>query len=121
MVKIEKNGKRMEVSSAAFHGFYEDAGWMLVSDYVPDGIPTSDTEKLVDSFPEDPDEDSDGDSDDDDWEEVLVDNEPEMPEGVEKPISQMNHDELMQKAERLGLDVSDNPSNAKLRERIRNA
>lgn len=112
MVKISKNGKRMDVPSAAYQNFYKGAGWFIVEEpkTVTDvAEPFDDVHGLVTD---------DEEVDDSEWDEVEEE-EPEIPEGVEKPIAQMNHDELIEKAVRMGVDVSDNPNNKQLRERIR--
>lgn len=50
---------------------------------------------------------------DDEWDTAIL-------ETGEVPVSKMSHDELVEKAIELGVDISDNPSNKQLRERIRN-
>lgn len=112
MIRVKKNGKRMEISSAAFHNFYKSAGWEIDGSVV---VIEKQVEPSSDEYEEDAEEDE--------WNDALSEEEGfvEIPDDVEKPISQMNHSELIEKAIRVGVDVSDNPSNAKLRDRIRNA
>lgn len=92
MITISKGTKKMEVARSAFENFYKGAGWIENVKPVPQSS-----------------------SDDEDWDDV-------MEEGYgEKPLSQMNNTELIEKAVSLGLDVDANMTNKRLRELIRGA
>lgn len=116
MVKITKNGKRMEVPSAAFQSFYKNAGWSLEDRCSEQDDPLDEVSGLLE---DDPEYDGPEEPDDSEWDEAIAEEEPEMPDGVEKPVAKMNRDELLKKAESMGIDVSGNPSNNKIREMIR--
>lgn len=94
MITILKGNKKMEVAKSAFDNFYRNAGW--IEEVKP--LPKASQE------PED-----------EDWDDALEE------EYGEKPLSQMNNTELIEKAVSLGLDVDANMTNKRLRELIRGA
>lgn len=96
MVEITKGSGSMEVTYSAYENFYKSAGWVLS---IKDVSSVTGTE---------------GFESEEDWDEVLK-------EENEKPLSQMNNTELIEKAISLGLKVNGNVSNKQLREMIKRA
>lgn len=97
MVRIGKGEMEKRVSLSSFHNYYENAGWLIL-----DHVVGSSFEQVDES-----DEISDSE-----WDEAI-DEEPE------KPLSEMNREELTAKAESLGIDISGLTKNAQIREKIK--
>lgn len=106
MIVIRKNNKTLTVTRAAFDEYYKPNGW------VSDGETTPVEEPVVDTVEDEVVED---DTSDEDWSEFE-----EEDAGIEKPLSEMNKDELLAKANELGIDVSASNSNKQIREMIKN-
>lgn len=84
----------MEVAKSAFDNYYKNAGW--IEEVKP--LPKASQET------------------DEDWDDALQEE-----DYGEKPLSQMNNTELIEKAVSLGIDVDANMTNKRLRELIRGA
>lgn len=96
MITIRKGKMTKEVPASAFANYYQNSGW------VADDEPVK--KKVVENISE-PDEVSD-----EDWDSVMED---------EKPVSEMNREELIAKAKSLGISVG-NMNNRQLKDAIRN-
>lgn len=125
IVTIEKNGKTKSVSYAAYCNFFKDAGWVVEGEKSPSqpvaekkGKKTNneveanvgETENTVEA-------ETNNEEDeiaDEEWDEAIAETE------VEKPISEMNREELIEKAKSLGIDVS-NKNNNQIRKAIKEA
>lgn len=94
MVEIRKGDEKMEVARSAFENFYKNAGWISSAR----SLPNSSVENEADE-----------------WDDALLEDQ------GEKPLSQMNNTELIEKAISLGLNVGSNPTNKQLRSMIKNA
>lgn len=110
MVRIRKGANSLEVPDSAYENFYKAAGWIqeVVPVPLPEGIsPEEDVEVVYRSEEEEK---------KDEWEEA----EAEVPkdDGVEKPLSEMSREELIEKAKSLGVEVG-RMSNRQLREEIK--
>ena len=122
LVTIAKNNMQKVVSFTAFRNFFKDSGWEIVGE---EKSPTShikeevkeeviepvEEENTSDEVVEDT-EASDDEIPDEEWDEAIAE------EDVEKPLSEMNHDELVAKAESLGLTAS-GKNNSQLRKMIK--
>lgn len=106
MVKIRKGARENLVAKSAFDNFFKNQGWELVGEEQSSPSPVIEEEAI-----EEPTEQEE------DWDEVLEDEAVE--EDIEKPLSEMNKEELINKAVSLGLDISDCTSNKQIREKIR--
>ena len=122
IVTIEKNGKTKSVSYAAYCNFFKDAGWVVEGE---DNSPSQPVVKEVESVVEDAGEAEtentveaeqnevvDEEIADEEWEEAIAETE------VEKPLSEMNREELVAKAESLGIEIG-NKNNNQLRKAIK--
>lgn len=104
MVTIKKtlsgHEKQLKVSRSAFKNFYQNAGWQLSEENVTKiGKANSNDE---------------AEGTEDGWDEVLEE------EAVTKPISEMTREELLAKAESLGIETT-NASTKQLRAMIKAA
>ena len=124
-VTIVKNGKTKSVSHSIYRNYFENAGWRVVGE---ENTPTpsvaeevvenevNETENEVNENATDVEEnETETDEDevaDEEWDEAIAEEE------VEKPISEMNRDELVAKAESLGIEVG-NRNNNQLRKAIK--
>lgn len=97
MIKGKK--KKTNVAKSAYDNYFKNAGWHI------DGS----VEDL--SFSDEVEESSYDENPEEDWDSVD--------ETVEKPLSEMNRAELLEKAESMGLDVSDCTNNKQMREKIK--
>lgn len=108
MVKIKKGNKTLEVTNSVFKNYYLSSGWEVIDEEVEkyeDVI--DDVEAVNDESVNDSDEFSD-----EDWDSI---------ESSDKPVSEMNGDELREYARILGIDTTGLNSNRKLREAINNS
>lgn len=112
MVSIVKGKKAMTVSRSAYDNFYKQNGWEIVNgnkkNEKPEEVIEQETVEEVNSQ---------DDVSDDDWADIEEDEADE--EGIEKPLSEMNRQELEEKATELGIDFSNVKSNKQLRDLIR--
>lgn len=112
MVTISKNGKTKTVSEPAYNSIFKDAGWKIVGEKSS----TSSVKKKVEVKQEvveaKVEENQEDEIPDEVWDEVQAE------EDVEKPISEMNHDELVIKAKELKIDAK-GLNNKQLREAIK--
>ena len=125
IVTIEKNGKTKSVSYAAYCNFFKDAGWVVEGEKSPSQPVTEKkskkAEKQVETVVEETESaveadvnDEEDEIADEEWDEAIAETE------VEKPISEMNREELVAKAESLGVKIG-NKSNEQLRKAIKEA
>lgn len=119
MVNIVKGGITKKVSQSAFDDYFKPQGWEIAGEVKSSPIPVKKAEKVKPEKVEEVkvEENSDEEVSDEDWDEAideLVDEE------VEKPISEMNKNELIAKAESLGIDTT-GLSNKQLREAIKSS
>ena len=102
MVTIKKTlsgrEKQLKVSRSAFKNFYQNAGWELSQ--------VDATREVAQA--------EDAEATDEGWDEVLEEEE------VTKPLSEMTREELLVKAESLGIDTT-NASTKQLRAMIKAA
>ncbi len=92
MVRISKaNRAPMEVTEGAYENFYKNAGWRATKSVSHSSVTT--------------------DGSDDEWENAM--------EEAEKPLSEMNVEELRAKAASLGIDLAGVNSPKQIRDRIR--
>lgn len=118
-VKIVKGKTVKEVSLPAYLNFFKDSGWYIVGE---ESLPLPNVEEVAENIAESVVNDADVADDetndvedevaDEEWEEVIAEDE------VEKPLSDMNRNELIAKAESLGIEV-DGKNNKQLREAIK--
>lgn len=124
MVTITKNGKTKTVSTPAYKSIFKDAGWKVVGEQssTPSVIEEKveetkqedvDVETVVEENKEDVDDDNDDEVPDEVWDEVQAEEE------VEKPLSEMNREEMLAKAKELKVAVTKNMTNKELREAIK--
>ena len=106
MIKIVKDGHVNEVTLSAFNNYFKSQGWNLAGGDIPPASPG--VENVVEDNVEEP--------TDEEWDNVLDELKDDE---VEKPISEMNKQELISKANSLGLDVSPEMTNKQLRELIK--
>ncbi len=123
-VTITKGELSKRVSFGAYRNYYKDFGWVLTEGVEPSVSPVTEevAEDTVDEQPEITDEvveDSVDEAEitedevaDEEWDEAIAE------EDVEKPLSEMNRDELVAKAESLGIEV-DGKNNSQLRKAIK--
>ena len=124
MITITKNGKTKTVSETVYKSVFKDSGWNVVGEQ---NSPTSAIsqekqkkakkeiveEKVVEEVVENNNENAVEDEIPDEvWDEAVAEEE------VEKPISEMNHNELVAKAETLGI-VTKGMNNKQLRDAIK--
>ena len=122
MVKIVKGKLVNVVTKSAFENFFKSQGWELAGEGNTSPVPNiteKKEEKKLDKVVDEPtiEENSDEEINDEDWDEALdelIDNE------VEKPISEMNKEELIAKAKSLGINTN-GLSNKQLREAIKSS
>jgi hypothetical protein len=107
MVKIVKDNKVLTVTKSAFKNFYENAGWSVLS-----GTPSVDVkaEEVANTNSMNTEDSTD------EWDGYEEEAEQEE---IEKPLSEMNREELTEKALAMGLDISKVTSNKQLRELIK--
>lgn len=116
MVKIIKNGKTMTVARSAYEEIFKPNGWAIANGEVKENIQEENvTPEPIEDNQEDNQEDE---LTDDDW--ADAEEEAEDLEGVTKPLSEMNRQELENRAIELGIDISKANSNKQLRELIKN-
>lgn len=113
MVVITKGKKAMTVSRSAYNNFYKQNGWEIANGDNKNEKP----EEVIEQETVEK-ENSQDDVTDDDW--ADIEEEESEEEGIEKPLSEMNRQELENKAAELGIDISNAKSNKQLRELIRN-
>ena len=104
-IEIFKDGEKRTVSRSAFENFFKDTGWKAGEN--PASYSNQDAQgeskeqntiKTMDSEINDQIEhpaDSESNSTDEEWDELLAEEEFEEDEEVEKPISEMNREELI--------------------------
>ena len=110
MVRIAKGNLVNTVPKSSFDNFFKSQGWVIVEgDYTP-SIPIVE-EKVEEEVKEQVEENSD-----DEWDEVIDEL---KDEDVEKPLSDMNKEELIAKANSLGMDITGLNTNKQLREAIK--
>lgn len=115
MVELVKDGKVINVPVSSYKNFFKSQGWVMNGEAKPSPtpIPEKKKETKVEEVVKNEVEEDVDDTSDEDWDEVLAD------EDVEKPLSEMNKKELLDKAASLGMDVSDQLTNKQLREAIK--
>ena len=106
MINIKKGSKKLRVPSSAYENYYKGFGWKL-DDGVENKKYVSQVESQVEDFAQTED-------DEEDWDSVV-----EEDEDVEKPLSEMNHNELKKKAASLGINTA-GLNSKQLREKIKN-
>lgn len=109
MIKIEKNGKTLVVPRTAFKEYYENQGWKESGNSHKKKVDEKKTEEPKVEEPEV----EESESDEEDWS--------EFEDEVEKPLSEMNKNELKEKAISLGIDIPADVTNSQLRELIKSA
>lgn len=129
LIEIVKGNKKQLVSKGSFENFFKDNGWKVAGK-----IPaSSDSQKAQNKLekedaikttvseenPEiEPSTDSNESSTDDEWDEVLQE---ESDEEVEKPISEMTRNELIEYANKNDISLAGLNKTNQFREAIREA
>ena len=119
MVEIRKGKTVTSVSLSAYNNYFKDSGWELVGgdEKLPTTTPdVPEVEEVKNDVEENVDSD---DVSDEDWDEALEEDEELKDNDIEKPLSEMNKEELLAKASSLGLNVSENSTNKQIREAIK--
>lgn len=100
-VEIKKGNKIVSTTEAAYSNFFKSNGWKLVKNLQPKLAKneTKEEEPVADN----------------EWDEVIE----EEANEIQKPLSEMNRNELIELANSLGVDVSNLNKNAQLREAIK--
>lgn len=93
MVDIKKGSRKLRVPNSAYENFYKGFGWKL-----DDGV---EIEKTITNVEETVEELSTVEEDEEDWDSVV-----EEDEEIEKPLSEMSHNELKKKAASLGINTA---------------
>lgn len=123
MVVIVKGDKKLTVPTSAYNNYYKNAGWIIRNgkkqekELEDNNSVEKEEKEVIDDVTEETEENSNEDadgSDDEDWDSVMEDEE------VEKPLSEMNRQELEDKAASLGVDITGLSTNKQIREAIRN-
>ena len=91
MVAIRKGSKKLRVPNSAYENYYKGFGWKL-----DDGQEIKKVSSKSETVAE---ELAQIDEDEEDWDSVVDED-----EEVEKPLSEMNYDELKKKAASLGIN-----------------
>lgn len=119
MITISKNGKTKTVSTAVYNSVFKDSGWSVVGEQSPTSSVSQKKAEVVETIEEVSEvvEDNNENTVEDEipdevWDEAVAEEE------VEKPISEMNHVELVAKAETLGI-VTKGMNNKQLRDAIK--
>lgn len=114
MIKIAKDGKAIHVPASAFVNFFKPFGWEIVEeDYTP---PAPVVEEKSEPVPEKVEAKETEEQYSDEWDEVLDELKDEE---AEKPLSEMNKEELLAKAKAMGIEVPKTSTNKQLREAIK--
>ena len=93
MVAIKKGSKKLRVPNSAYENYYKGFGWKL-DDGVEIKKNVTHAEKHVEQL-------TAVDEDEEDWDSVVEDY-----EDIEKPLSEMSHEELKKKAASLGINTA---------------
>lgn len=112
-ITINKGDKTLKVMESAFEEYFANQGWSI-SHIVGESVAVEETapvEPIAEPKMEA------NDSEEEDWSEFEDEGNDEE---VEKPLSEMNRSELEEKANSLGIDISEAKSNKQIREIIRN-
>ena len=127
-IEIFKNGEKRKVSKSAFENFFKDSGWVEVGKTPASSsldsyqvVEKSDNKvKSKVDIEEDKFEASDesNESFEDEWDEVLSEEEDEE---IEKPISEMNKEELIAYAKKHDISLAGLSKVSQYREAIREA
>lgn len=91
MVVIKKGSKRLKVPNSAYENYYKGFGWKLDDGQEVKKVPIK-SEAVSEELAQ-------VDEDEEDWDSVVDED-----EEVEKPLSEMNYDELKKKAASLGIN-----------------
>lgn len=116
MVRIGKGNLVNTVPRSSFDNFFKSQGWVILEGDNAPSNPIVEKEKKEEKIEEQVVENSDSETSDDEWDEVLDEFKDEE---VEKPLSEMNKSELIEKANSLGVDISNLNTNKQLREAIK--
>ena len=116
MLTITKNGKTKKVSESVFKAVFKDSGWSVVGEQSPTSAVSEEHVEAVETVEEVVEENNDENVEDEipdeEWDEAVAE------EDVEKPISEMNRDELTAKAKSLGINAN-GMNNNQLRKAIK--
>ena len=119
MLTITKNGKTKTVSESVYATVFKDSGWMVVGENSPtsviqkEQVEENTEEEIVNEVVENnEDENIEDEIPDEAWDEAVAEEE------VEKPLSEMNREEIVAKAKSLGINA-DGMTNKQLREAIK--
>lgn len=123
-IKIQKNDSVKTVSEAAYKNYFKDFGWVVAEGDKPSVAPTETevveeapaevTEEAVETVETENEVENEVEDEvaDEEWDEAIAE------EDVEKPLSEMNREELVTKAESLEIDT-DGKNNSQLRKAIK--
>lgn len=106
-IEIIKDGELKKVSKSAFKNFFENAGW-VESNESTQPIVSNEKQMTEENIDE---EIADEEIADEAWDDDID----------EKPLSEMNRNELISLADRLGVDISGMSKNAQIRDAIKSA
>ena len=118
MLTITKNGKTKVVSESVFKSVFKDSGWSAVGEQSPTPVISNEQvenneEDVNEVVENNEDENVEDEIPDEEWDEVVAEEE------VEKPLSEMNREEMLAKAKELKIAVTKNMTNKELREAIK--
>lgn len=129
-IKIQKMGKTLEVSKTSFENFFKNAGWneageIPASSNSPEALEGSKKSKSINNKANEEkfnqeDSGESGDTSNDEWDEAIEEMD-EMNADVQKPISEMNRDELIQFAKDHDISLAGLSKNNQIREAIKTA
>lgn len=123
-VTIQKGNVTKRVSYVSFLNFFKDSDWVVAGDVSPAPTGSELVAENAGTEQEDAGSDADVTSDDsgdeqdevadEEWDEAIAE------QDVEKPLSEMTREELVAKANELGISVN-KKNNQQLRDAIKNA
>lgn len=125
-INIQKGGKRLLVSKAAFENNFKGQGWSEVgknptSSDIQEAAEETKSEKTINNKAkvEESNQEPSEDQEVDEWDEVLEDEEDEGE--IEKPLSEMNKEELIQYASKNDISLEGLTSVKQYRQAIKEA
>lgn len=130
-IEIFKDGEKRTVSKSAFENFFKDTGWKAginpassSNQNVQGELKEDEAIKSMDSEINEQIEysgESENNSTDEEWDELLSEEELEEDEDVEKPISEMNREELIVYADKHDISLAGLTKVSQFRAAIREA
>ena len=117
MLTITKNGRTKKVSESVFKSVFKDSGWLVVGEQSPTPVISNEqvenNEEVNEVVENNEDENVEDEIPDEAWDEAVAEEE------VEKPLSEMNREEMLAKAKELKITAVKSMTNKELREAIK--